>query len=96
MIRTFWFWCPRCPTRITVETEVSYDEYTFALADGVGLVQARQAVDGDDGLEVSTLCPACGAGLEDLDDLLARQIVPYHDAPNSSRLHAAWRAKERR
>lgn len=97
-MRCFWFWCERCPTRVTVETEVPTSstypdpEYTFAESDGVGLVRVREPVPNDDGLETADLCPACGAQLHDLDDLLARGRVPYHERLETSKLHAAWRA----
>jgi len=128
-VRYFFFWCERCPTRITVETEVSAlaldgePEYAFAESEGVGLVRAAwrtaladvraQLVDVrfhhatparlEESLttldrvlralenRVADLCPACGAQLHDLDDLLARGIVPYHENHESSNLHAAWR-----
>ena len=70
--RYFYFWCERCPTRITIDTDVPASseypdpEYTFAT-DGVALFQARPAKPCDDGLEVADLCPACGGQLLDLD-----------------------------
>jgi hypothetical protein len=97
--RYFSFWCERCPTRITVETEAPPDdpsggpEYSFAELNWVGLVQVRSPSPGDDGLEVADLCPSCAGQLRDLDDLLGRQIVPYHELKDSPRLHAEWLAK---
>lgn len=50
MTRYFYFWCERCPTRITVETEAppsaldGEPEYTFAGSEGVGLAQARAVI----------------------------------------------------
>ena len=100
MSRYFYFWCVRCPTRITVETEVPASsqypdpEYSFAAAECVAAYRARPPVPNDDGLESADLCPACGSQLWDLDELLARGIVPYHENHESSKLHAAWRKEE--
>jgi len=89
--RYFYFWCERCSTRITVETEVPADapdgdpQYGFAMADGVGVVVSR------DHVSVALNCPACEGQLHDLDEMLARGNVPYHDSRESSMLHTAWR-----
>jgi hypothetical protein len=95
--RRFTFWCARCPTRVTVETEVppssSYPdpEYSFASSEGVAACRVHPAVPGDDGLVTADLCPACGSQLHDLDELVALGEVP----PNTftAEAHAAWRGK---
>ncbi len=97
-IRYFYFWCERCPTRITVETEAPPDapdgepEYTFAESNGVGLAEARPSAPGDDGLEVADLCPACSSPLHDVDDLTARGVIPRFKS-DMRELHTNWRAK---
>ena len=100
MTRYFYFWCERCPTRITVETEAppsaldGEPEYTFAGSEGVGLAQARAVTPTDDGLEVADLCPACSSPLHDLDDLVARGDVRLDaSAERVTKAHAAWRAR---
>ena len=102
--RYFYFWCERCPTRITIETEVpsvavapeGEPAYSFAVWDGVGLARACEPRGpGDDGLVVADLCPACGSELHDLDDLMARGLVRLDDdsAEHITKEHAAWRAR---
>jgi hypothetical protein len=97
--RYFYFWCVRCPTRITVETEApgiagadGEPEYAFAESEWVG--QAAVVVGGEEHLCPADRCPACEGQLHDLDDLLARGLVPYHEDKDSSELHAAWRKEE--
>jgi len=98
-VRYFYFWCERCPTRITVETEVpsaapeGEPEYTFAGSDGVGLAHVRAVTPTDDGLEIADLCPACGSPLHDLDDLMAREIVRLDTiiVDRIAESHAKWR-----
>lgn len=102
MPRYFYFWCERCPTRITVETEVPpgqfypLPEYNFAESEWVGLAQARPPTSGDDGLEAASLCPACGGQLHDWDDLAGRETIPYCDEKDVSKVHADWREKVRK
>jgi len=93
--RYFYFWCERCPTRITVETDVPATsqypdpEYTFST-DGVALFQAKPPTPTDDGLEVADRCPACGGQLCDLDDLILFGHVPVHDAEQHPAQHARF------
>lgn len=97
--RYFYFWCSNCPTRVTVETEVpaaaDYPDphYHFAMSEGVGSARVAPAEPGDDGLVTADLCPACDHPLHDLDDLTARQEVPYHDDSQTPQVHAEWLAK---
>lgn len=99
--RYFFFWCPICPTRIRVETDVDPaadfpdPHYHFAFSEGVAAVRVKPATEHDDGLETADLCPACNNPLDDLDELLARRLVPYHDAKDTPAVHAAWLAKVR-
>lgn len=92
----FSFWCPKCPTRVSVQTEVDpaadYPDphYHFALSEGV---RVRPETESDDGLETADLCPACGSPLDDLDDLTARGLVPYHGDGDAPAVHAAWLEK---
>ena len=100
--RYFYFWCERCPTRITIETEAPPDapkgepEYSAAGFNGVGLARAHEPMSAnDDGLEVADLCPACGSQLHDLDDLTSRGEVPRFES-DTRELHTNWRAKVRK
>ena len=97
-MRYFYFWCERCPTRITIETEVPAaspgDELEYTFADFVGLAQVRAPTPTDDGTEGATLCPACGGVLHDMDELVARDEVPVPFSC-SAEAHATWRAKRR-
>ena len=96
--RRFSFWCERCPTRITVETEVPYSapndepQYIGPSFDGVSLVRVQEPIPGDDGIEIAELCPACGSRLHVLDDLVVfghvRLITGDEDF---SKRHAEWR-----
>jgi hypothetical protein len=88
--RYFYFWCARCPTRVTVETEVlpssTYSDPEYAGAvDGVASYQARQPTTNDDGMEIADLCPACGGQLWELGD-----VSPNNRTADA---HAEWRRK---
>ncbi len=98
MIRYFYFWCERCPTRVTVETEAPVGapdgepQYISPDDDGVGSVQTRAPTAHDDGMEAAHLCPACGSQLHDVDSLVAYGLVPAGTlASEAGEAHARWR-----
>jgi hypothetical protein len=96
--RYYYFWCERCPTRVTVETEAPVGapdgepQYACPADDGVGAVQTRTPTAHDDGMESAQMCPACGAQLRDLDSLVTYGEVPASTlASEASEAHAKWR-----
>ena len=85
--RYFYFWCVRCPTRITVETEVPASEFPgefglFAPADAETEETRSGYASGD-------RCPACHGKLHNLDELVAQGLVSQ--TCTTSEAHAAWR-----
>jgi len=100
LTRYFYFWCERCPTRVTVETEAPYEapggepQYICPDDDGVGSVQTRAPTAHDDGMEAAHLCPACGGRLHDLDGLVTCGLVPMNALTSDAadrEAHAKWR-----
>lgn len=87
MTRYFYFWCERCPTRITIATEVP-----ASAPDGEPEYNGGSYVAVASTCDVADLCPACAGQLHDLDTLVAHNEVKL-TITDAREEHAAWRAR---
>lgn len=94
-------WCERCPTRITISTEVPVasvhpnPEYTCFVSEGVALALAHPPTAADDGLVITDRCPACGGELHDVDELRMRNELGDFRYDESPQVQARWIEKRK-